>query len=488
MSTSNYKSIINNNFVLSVKMLQTLVIKNKNTFFVKELLDRKLESYDNGYEVGSLNYIQNSNYYFIRARALQENSFLPNLDNETTITIRPQVFENYDLKEGDILISKDSNIGETVILDKDYPNHTICGALYRLPITKNKYYLLAFLKSEYFKNQLDTLVPKGSIIRHAKTLFLDCKIPFPTQKNDIEVIKLVEILTQSIINKEKEISRKHELINQLIEKELIENQKENNFIYKNTNFNEIKENSFNLNTFYYSENYKKTIFLIKNYNFGYEKILNNYDFSSGNTPQKYIENKNGSYFWISNSDINNLRLMNPQKINFNKELEKINFLNYGDILFSRRAPVGKPYIFLGQNFTHLANEGIKIFRTEKLNLNKNIFITCFLESKFAKTQYLVGGSIFGGISNEKIKDIIFPNFRENKQNEITELYYNSNVNLNFEILTLDNYLMLDNKFNTKAGIWNLDKSLKEIKQLLNSTIEKIINDSEVEIKFNPDKF
>ena len=45
-----------------------------------------------------------------------------------------------NLKEGDLLISKDSNIGEIVILDKDYPNHMLSSALYRLPvIEKNKY-------------------------------------------------------------------------------------------------------------------------------------------------------------------------------------------------------------------------------------------------------------------------------------------------------------------------------------------------------------
>lgn len=31
-----------------------------------------------------------------------------------------------NLKEGDIIISKDSNIGEIVILDKDYPNYMLC--------------------------------------------------------------------------------------------------------------------------------------------------------------------------------------------------------------------------------------------------------------------------------------------------------------------------------------------------------------------------
>ena len=98
MTTSTYKSIINNNFVLSVKMLQSFDIPNKNTFFVKELLDRKLKSDDNGYEVGSLNYIPKSNYYFIRAKALQSDSFLPKITNETAIPIHRLPFCTFSLK------------------------------------------------------------------------------------------------------------------------------------------------------------------------------------------------------------------------------------------------------------------------------------------------------------------------------------------------------------------------------------------------------
>jgi len=232
MATTNYKDIISSKFNLAPSQLMTFATQNKNTKFLKDLLDRELTFKDNGTEVGSINYISKSPKYFIRAKALQKESFLPFLTEETTIPIRPQVFVDYSLKEGDILISKDSNIGEVVILDKDLPDYTISGALYKLPITKNKYYILAFLKHNHFRKQLDLLVPKGSTIRHAKTLFLDCKIPFPNQKNKNEVILYIELLMQAIIDKEKEIRNKHQQILQKIEKELLENQENNKFEYE----------------------------------------------------------------------------------------------------------------------------------------------------------------------------------------------------------------------------------------------------------------
>ena len=46
-----------------------------------------------------------------------------------------------------------------------------------------KYYALAFLKSNFFKDQLVLKVPRGATIRHAGKKFLECKIPFPNQSN-----------------------------------------------------------------------------------------------------------------------------------------------------------------------------------------------------------------------------------------------------------------------------------------------------------------
>ena len=76
----------------------------------------------------------------------------------------------------------------------------LSGALYKLPIKEEtKYYLLAFIKHPIFREQLDFMVPKGSTIRHAKTLFLDCKIPIPNTDKE-NIMKYVSVLTQSIIN------------------------------------------------------------------------------------------------------------------------------------------------------------------------------------------------------------------------------------------------------------------------------------------------
>lgn len=97
MAVTTYKDIIGSKYNLAPSQLMTLGVPNKNKSFVRDLLSRKLEFSDNGNEVGSVNYISKSPKYFIRAKALQKESFLPFLTEETAIPIRPQVFTDFDL-------------------------------------------------------------------------------------------------------------------------------------------------------------------------------------------------------------------------------------------------------------------------------------------------------------------------------------------------------------------------------------------------------
>lgn len=178
----NIKDIINNRVLLSPSNYKTVIIKNKNIKTVRDFLARKLIK---GEEVGSSSYIKKSHKYFIRNKGLQEENFTPYLFTDSVVPILPSSFINYGLKKGDILISKDSNIGEAVILDKDYPDHMISGGMYKMVVEKYKYYLLAFLKHSHFKKQLNFLISRGATIKHAKDMFLDCKSRYLARKMQI---------------------------------------------------------------------------------------------------------------------------------------------------------------------------------------------------------------------------------------------------------------------------------------------------------------
>jgi hypothetical protein len=266
----SFNSIVEKDYTLSSSQYMDLIMPNENFLLVKDFLKRDLQRKDLGVEVGSLNYIGQSTHYFIRTRALQSHSLLPEITTETALPIMPNSFVKMNLKQGDLLISKDSNIGEVVILDKDYPNFMLSGAIYKLPVTEKKYYLLAFIKHNIFREQLDFMVPKGATIRHAKTMFLDCKIPMPNSDTE-NVINFIEVLTQAIINKEKLIKERHEAILKAIETELLENQKPNKFSFELPRISEIETNG-RLDTNLYRKEFKEKEFLIRNYINGYHTL------------------------------------------------------------------------------------------------------------------------------------------------------------------------------------------------------------------------
>ena len=400
-------------------------------------------------------------------------------------SLRPQVFTDFDLKEGDILISKDSNIGETVILDKDLPNHTISGALYKLPIKKNKYYLFAFLKHKYFLNQLNLLVPQGATIRHAKTLFLNCKIPFPNQRNKDEAINYVELLTQAIINKEKKIRKNHKQILEKFEKELLKNQKDKQFKHEESTFKEIK-NVGRLDATIYTRGYKYYKFVLKNYKYGCF-YLQKEDLKGGNTPKEQVRIFGiGNIKWITPTSINKQGILKEIKtiaIKNNQHNIKQDCL----ILINRgnKNELAQSFFYHFDAFKKgQHNQGC--YRIDNKPKNELIFLTCLLNSKFYRSfvSYFALGSKLPEIKINQLINIPFPNFPNSKQQEIASLYYNpTNYPKN---LSLQNFLAEDQKWNEQAGIIEIDKSMKKMKNHLNSVLDNIVNDEEVAINF--DKF
>jgi hypothetical protein len=86
---------------------------------------------------------------------------------------------------------------------------------------------------------------------------------------------------------------------------------------------------------------------------------------------------------------------------------------------------------------------------------------------------------------QKYWDIIpFPKFDKAKQDEIALLYHNPESIYQADTYTLDNFLENDNAFNETAGIYELDKTAKQLKEILNKAIDDIANDREVNINFN----
>lgn len=482
-----YKDILNKNYTLSPSLYKEIEIKNDNKKQLKDLLEEEIDNSYKGVEVGSFAYISKSPYYFIRTKALQPYYFTLNEDKESIIPILPQKFKFYDLREGDILISKDSNIGEVVILDRDLPNYMISGGIYKLPVMEDiKYYVFAFLKSEFFKEQLHLLVSRGATIKHAKTLFLECFIPFPNQENSDEVIKYVELLVKAIINKEREIKRKHYLILEKIEEELVSNQRNNYFKYDFPKYSELF-NKKRLDTGLYTKEFKEIDFLIKNYKRSFFTI-DGKKIYGGNTPKKRLFGLEGQYKyqWVTPSQISDYgTILNIETINTPVE----NNINKNAMLIVNRTSKGGIGEYVGISMFYdvsilgkgYHNQGI--YRVEGYSDYILHFMVAFLNSKIMRKYCasLSVGSKMKEIKINQISQIPFPNFPENKMKEIARLYYNY-VEYPSDLNT-DNFLYKDNEWNKKAGILQLDLSIKQLRKKLDEIIFIISNGKNVSIEF-----
>jgi len=488
----SFKSIEEKDFTLSSSQYMDLIMPNKNFKFVRDFLSRPLKRADLGNEIGSINYISSSPFYFLRTKALQPHTYLPEISSETAIPLTPKAFIKQNLKEGDLLISKDSNIGEVVILDKDYPNFMTSGAIYRLPVNENKYYLLAFVKHQIFREQIDFMVPKGATIRHAKTMFLDCKIPIPNKKTK-ETMMFVELLTEAIINKEKLIKERHHKILDAIERELKENQKKNTFKFEYPNINELEEKG-RFDTGLYNQEFKQWNNLVKSYKHGSKDLISRgFDWSRGTSLEKnFIKTRidsdtyhKGFYELVLPTNISQYGYVDKSiYIGTPTELKTI---SQGDIIFGGEGfGKGRTYVVV-ENSNNVATNyhGIRIINKNK-NLTESIFIRCFLSfwrSKGMIDFIGVGGS--GGHCSPSYFHLIeTPLFPDNKQTEIAKLYHNDQIHYDISKCTLENFMQTDTNYNKSAGIYELDKTAKSLKLKLNQAIDDIIKDKPVTLKFD----
>src|ERR1044071_5588456 len=129
-----------------------------------------LHGWDKGADPGSFFYLKTSTHYLIRTKALQDHSTLIYPKGDAITALNPKAFESPNLADGEILLSKDSNIGECAMVDGErWKNYAISGGVVRLRPRVDRFYLFAFLKHQLFREELYSMVPRGATIAHANT-------------------------------------------------------------------------------------------------------------------------------------------------------------------------------------------------------------------------------------------------------------------------------------------------------------------------------
>lgn len=127
-------------------------------------------------------------------------------------------------------------------------------------------YVYSFLRTDFFVEQVWSMLNRGLYPRMDKGALDKILIPI---SNDARVIRYVSVLMQAIIEKDKVIKYRSDLIYDLIQAELEDNQKQRQFKYHFPKFSQIAMVG-RLDSAIYGLNFNSKIWLIRNYSNEYE--------------------------------------------------------------------------------------------------------------------------------------------------------------------------------------------------------------------------
>ena len=471
-------------FTWSPAMYQTVEIPNFNVVPIRELLVSE-HPYDRGVEPGSIWYTRQSDKFLIRTKALQDYSYLIYPKGDAITPLNPRAFVEQGLADGDIVMSKDSNVGTCAMVHGDHwNNHMVSGGILRLHPSIDRYYFFSFLKHPILKAQLIAKVPRGATISHAKDLWLDCLIPFPDTADSHSVTRAISKVMQAIIEKEVAIREKNDSINNAIENELTNNQKGGTQKYSasSATLGELQRLG-RFDATLYSKEFCDKQALIHNYEGGfatYEEL--GFKVRRGQNLQvscigESIYSKNAKpnfYRLAAPSDLSEYRTIRAFRYLGNRK--SLSVLKKGDVIFGAEGFGKGRSIVLADEIKHtITNIHGIVFHPNDGDMVKGIFLGCFLgylRSEGILDLIAAGGS--GGSLGISYFDLVpFPKFPRNIQENIASLYH-SVVPPPDIPRSLDNFVEWHSKWNRNLGIWELEKELKNLEKVLSVLQQSVI--------------
>lgn len=480
-----YKDIISKGYSLSPLMYKKIEIPNRTVKKLKDLLVEGNE-YKKGNEPGSQWYIKASDKYLIRTKALQDHSYLVYPKGDSVIPLNPKRWMNYELKHGDILLSKDSNIGEAAIVYGDEcKNADFCGGIVKLNVRAefNGYYIFAFLKHPLFKEQLSVLCPKGATIQHAGDRWMECEIPFPNQKDSAAVVDWVGQCVEKIMMLEAMIAYKSKEIVHLIDSELLANQKNKGYQYEYPRFKKIIK-ELRLDAAIYCKEYEEKIHFIEGYKGGFW-TPDEYGFSVIPGPSleiKLLKTRIDSETYIPGfyqlflpTNLSEYGTVN--KIQYLGTKRKLPLLKKGDVLFGEAGfQKGRSIVIMEETERCTTNAHGLYARQTSVDMKKSVFFRCIFDWYRSKglIDLMAAGGSGGHFSPEYFGYIRIPRFNDEMTDRVVNLYDSGAA-----FATEQEPDRLTEETAAALGIVQLDRELKYLKNRLHTILEDIINDRPV---------
>lgn len=397
------------------------------------------------------------------------------------------------IKKGDVIISRNASLGKIAFVNND-SKIILNGGLSLLRFQeKYKYYVTAFFIVEYGAEYLTCLTSGGGTQQNAKRQnLLDVPVPFPTtanHPNPEKIENLVSLIVQNIIDKEEQIKLKNKQIDELIEKELKNNQKAGTFSYKYPRISEIKEET-RFDTGLYEREFKEEEYLIENYHNGFGGIFDlEYEISRGQNLQVsniglsfYSDQPKKNFYKLILSKYFTGRTF--EKVSYLGNAKKLKTIKKGDIVFSCRGEMGRCVIFPETTSNTITNIDNVHISSESRTITEKLFLFCFLgylKQKDILDSIACTGSGAPSFTQYQFSKLKIPNFPESKQQQIAQLYFNpleKNTGLD-----LENYLEREHARNSEVGIFQLNMEIFSLREQLEDLVHKIVMEEKIELRF-----
>ena len=400
---------------------------------------------------------------------------------------RPQI-----ARQGDILISTVRTYRNGIAyVDSSAPNLVTTGAFLNIGDLTNyapqltKLYLYSFLRSEFFSEQVWSMLNRGVYPRMDADALHQIQLPVV---EDSRVIAYISALMQAMMDKERAIRARNQQILQTIENEL-DAQQTTPFVFDNPTIHEIRRVG-RLDAALYSKQYKSVLHSIEKYKYGSTNPeADGFDVIPGPSLEIKLlrvrvdasEPRAGFYALILPTNISdNGTLIKTQYLGTPKKLP---LLQNGDIVFGEsgchRSLV---LIDVKENCTTNAH-GIYARRSDG-NLTKSIFLRCFYDwlDKRGIIDLLSVGGNGGHFSPEYFSSLPIPKFPDAIQADIAQLYHNPTPAPS-TVPTLEDFVEWHRSWNEDLGIWELDREMKSLQSTLREVQDEIIRGKTVSVPF-----
>lgn len=463
-------------------------IELPNAKVLQQLLEEKPIR---GIATPNMAFIKRAPCLLITNKALQVDSYIVDRGSSGVIPLKPKFFHSIGLRDKDILFSTNVNIGEASLLIDEHVEELTMSPWMVVLRPLHKWYVYAFLKHRITRDQMESLVPKGSIFRNAGDQYLTkLLIPLPNRENGDLVIRYVSSLMQAIADKEKEIHYKNTIIDKTIENELVQHQKSMaTFTYSLPTIKEIRGLG-RLDVGMYSEDFKRKQFLIMNYERG-SADYEDWGFEIGRGQNLQIscigksiysdEAKQNFYRLVAPTDISEYRTVQQFRYLGNKK--ELSLLKQGDVVFGAEGFCkGRAVILADEVQKTISNIHGVIFHPKDGSIIKGIFLGCFLGylRSIGLVDAIGAGGSGGSLAIGYFHHVPIPKFSIDKQSEIARLYENQSPPPP-DIPTLDTFVDWHRRWNAALGIWELDREMKALQRTLTNVQERIIEGKTVAV-------